>query len=120
MAIRQLTKTRSSLSNGTAERLARMETNLEHLRDADSGRDELLRQILEEARKTNGRVNRHDTWIAEHEERARQTRESLQSVVALAETHERSMQRSRGAWFAVSTISATIGTVAGLVVAYLK
>lgn len=90
------------------------------MREADTHREDMLRQILEEARKTNGRVNRHDQWIAEHEMRTKFMQDSLTSVASLAGKHETALQRSRGVWIAVSTISAAIGAVAGLIVAFLK
>lgn len=104
----------------TAERLARMETNIDHLRSADTHQEDLLKQILEEARKTNGRVNKHDQWIAESEMRTKFMQDSLTGVTSLAGKHEMALQRSRGVWIAVSTISAAIGAVAGLIVAFLK
>lgn len=119
------TKTRVTVTSlrvidGIEGRMARMEASLEYLREANEQRLNLLEQILEEAKKTNGRINKHDVLIAENTARAEYVHKSMDDLSGTVSQHEEFFQRIKGAWLVAVTVSAAIGATVGVVTQLLK
>lgn len=82
--------------------------------------DQRTSEILVQVKATNGRVNRHDEWVAQHSEETRANIAKLNSVALVVNKHERLVDRARGAWAAMVAVAAFIGAVVGLAASWFK
>lgn len=79
---------------------------------------DLLSQILEQTRLTNGRVTACEKWIAGHAQQSEANLKALEAITQLVNRHEALVNKMVGAWIAASVIAAAVGTVCGVLVTY--
>jgi hypothetical protein len=100
----------------TAERLAKIETQVDYLAQTDQQKIKMLDEILAQAKITNGRVTQHDIWIAQHTSETSTAHEKLEEAQHLAKEHEKFFNHLKGAWWAFGLLSAAVGAVIALIV----
>lgn len=90
------------------------------IRERLAALDERTSEILVQVKATNGRVNKHDEWIARHSAETSASIAQLGQLAVAVNKHERLVDKARGAWAAMVAVAAFIGAVVGIVASILK
>lgn len=80
--------------------------------------EERTEKILEQTTKTNGRVNRHDEWIAEHTAESHANTDSLKALAETVNCHTALINKVVGAWWALGAVATAAGSIIGLIVGF--